>query len=214
VVFTSGCNFVCPYCHNPDLAAGPVTGDGSQYDPDAIFAFLEKRKGLVEGVAITGGEPTLQPDLGLFCRKIREMGYKIKLDSNGTRPKVLASLLKDRLIDYIAMDIKTSLSQYPTIAKGKLDAGKIQDSIHLIMEKAPAYEFRTTCVKPFITPEIMEQIARMLNSASRYVLQKCSRNVTVLDPDFLKQDHHFFTPEQMIHLKSIARAHIPEVILR
>ena len=214
VVFTSGCNFVCPYCHNPDLAAGPVTGAGSQYDPDAIFSFLEKRKGLVEGVAITGGEPTLQPDLAPFCRKIRKMGYKIKLDSNGTRPKVLASLLKDQLIDYIAMDIKTSLPHYPTIAKGKLDTEKIRASIDLIMETAPAYEFRTTCVKPFITPEIMAQIARMLSGASRYVLQKCSRNVTVLDPDFLAQEHHFFTPEQMAHLKTIAKAHIPEVILR
>ena len=128
VVFTSGCNFICPYCHNPDLAVGPVKGSGSLDDPDTIFSFLERRKGQLQGVAITGGEPTLQPDLVAFCQKIRKMGYKIKLDSNGTRPHVLETLLDKQLIDYLAMDIKTSLTHYPLVIKGNFDVKKISRS--------------------------------------------------------------------------------------
>jgi pyruvate formate lyase activating enzyme len=214
VVFTSGCNFICPYCHNPDLAAGPVQGAGSLYDPDAIFAFLERRRGLLEGVVITGGEPTLQPDLIEFCQQIRNMGYKIKLDSNGTRPHILEALLEKKLIDYLAMDIKTSLAHYPLVIKGDFDGEKICDSIALIMERAPAYEFRTTCARPFITTEIMADIALLIKGARRYVLQKCSRNVQVLDPEFLKEDHHFFSCEEMQALKTIVEGHVQTIALR
>ena len=104
VVFTPGCNFTCPYCHNPDLASGPVTGVGRpEYTEADILAFLERRKGMLEGVAITGGEPTLQKDLEAFIIRVREMGYRIKLDSNGTRPGILESLLDKELVDYLAI---------------------------------------------------------------------------------------------------------------
>jgi len=214
VVFTSGCNFICPYCHNPDLAAGSVQGAGSPYDLDTIFAFLERRKGQLSGVVITGGEPTLQPDLIEFCQQVRRMGYKIKLDSNGTRPHVLETLLKKKLIDYLAMDIKTSLAHYPLVIKGKFDVGKIRDSIALIMEKAPAYEFRTTCARPFITRDIMADIAVLIKGAQRYVLQKCSRNVQVLDPAFLKEDHHFFSSGEMQALKVIVEGSVKTIAMR
>lgn len=214
VVFTSGCNFICPYCHNPDLAAGPLEGVGSLYDPDTIFAFLERRKGQLSGVVITGGEPTLQPDLIEFCQQVSKMGYKIKLDSNGTRPHVLETLLEKKLIDYLAMDIKTSLAHYPLLVKGDFDGGKIHDSIDLIMEWAPAYEFRTTCARPFITRDIMADIAVMIKGAQRYVLQKCSRNVQVLDPDFLKEDHHFFSSEEMQALKAIVEGSVKTIAMR
>ena len=214
VVFTSGCNFICPYCHNPDLAAGPVQGAGSLHDPEAIFAFLERRKGQLQGVAITGGEPTLQPDLIEFCQQVRKMGYKIKLDSNGTRPHILEHLLDQNLIDYLAMDIKTSLAKYPLVIKGNFDVKRIQDSIELIMEKAPSYEFRTTCARPFITREIMAEIAVLLKGASRYVLQKCSQNVAVLDPDFLNQDQNFFSPEEMQNLKAIVEGSVKTIDMR
>ena len=214
VVFTSGCNFICPYCHNPDLAAGPVQRAGSLYDPDTIFSFLERRKGQLSGVAITGGEPTLQPDLVEFCQQVRKMGYKIKLDSNGTRPHILETLLDKQLIDYLAMDIKTSLTHYPLVIKGNFDVEKIGASIALIMEKAPAYEFRTTCARPFITQGIMADIALLIKGAQRYVLQKCSRNVQVLDPDFLKEDHHFFSSKEMQELKAIAQGCAKTIVLR
>jgi pyruvate formate lyase activating enzyme len=214
VVFTSGCNFICPYCHNPDLAAGPVKGAGTLLSTDEIFSFLEKRKGQLDGVAITGGEPTLQPDLIEFCEQLRKMGYKIKLDSNGTRPHILENLLDKKLVDYLAMDIKTSLANYPLVIKGKFDVEKIRESIELIKRKAPDYEFRTTCARPFVTKEIMAQIGVLIQGADRYVLQKCSQNVTVLDPEFLKEDNHFFSSEEMQELKAIVQGCVKTIALR
>ncbi len=212
VVFTSGCNFICPYCHNPDLAAGPKEA-GSLYNT-TIFSFLEKRKGQLTGVAITGGEPTLQPDLLEFCQQVQSMGYKIKLDSNGTRPHILENLLDKQLIDYLAMDIKTSLANYPLVIRGNFDVDKIRESIELIQKKAPAYEFRTTCARPFITKEIMADIAVMIKGAQRYVLQKCSQNVQVLDPGFLKEAHHFFSPEEMQELQAIVQGAAKTIAMR
>ncbi len=218
VVFTPGCNFTCPYCHNPDLAAGSVTGTGSStgsaYTETDIFSFLEKRKGLVQGVAITGGEPTLQKELIQFCEQVREMGYKIKLDSNGTRPKVLNTLMDRNLVDYLAMDIKTDLAHYPWVMKNKKELTSIKESIRLIMDRAPAYEFRTTCTRPFISREIMAEIGKLISGAEKYVLQKCSRNVNILDPEFLKDDTHFFTDEDMAELKSIISPYVKSVRLR
>jgi len=219
VVFTSGCNFICPYCHNPDLAAGSVHGAGSPhdqdiYDQDTIFSFLKKRKGQLTGVAITGGEPTLQADLIEFCQRLRKMGYNIKLDSNGTRPHILENLLDKQLIDYLAMDIKTSLANYPLVIKGNFDVKKISESIELIMQKAPAYEFRTTCARPFVSLEIMADIAEMIKGAKRYVLQKCSQNVQVLDPEFLKEDHHFFSSEEMQALEEVVKDSVQTIAMR
>jgi len=215
VVFTPGCNFTCPYCHNPDLAAGPVTGtSSSSHTQEEIFAFLEKRKGLLQGVAISGGEPTLQKDLVDFITRIKEMGYKVKLDSNGTRPTTLATLLEQELVDYLAMDIKTDLAHYPMVLKNKDDLENIQESISLIMKKAPAYEFRTTCARPFITRDIMSQIAKEIQGASTYVLQNCSRNVEILDPEFLKDDTHFFTEKEMTELRSIIAPFVQNIRTR
>ncbi|MFH2090742.1 MAG: anaerobic ribonucleoside-triphosphate reductase activating protein [Pseudomonadota bacterium] len=214
IIFTQGCNFFCPYCHNPDLVAGPQKGAGSLFDQDKIFDFLEKRKGLLEGVVITGGEPTLQADLVLFCSIVKQMGYKVKLDSNGSRPKILEKLLQEDLVDFISMDIKTSLDNYALVVSEKFETQKIQDSVRLLMEKAPAYEFRTTCSKPFITPEKLEKIARMVKGASRYVLAKCSRNVKMLDSDFIKSDNHFFSDQEMNELKMIIDPYVGTTVVR
>ena len=214
IVFTQGCNFICPYCHNPDLVASPQKVAGDLYDENKIFEFLEKRKGLLEGLVITGGEPTLQKDLIPFCRKVKDMGYKLKLDSNGTRPHVLAMLFEDRLIDFVSMDIKTSLENYHLVVPGKFDTQKILESIRLLMEKAPAYEFRTTCSRPFVSKEIMKAVGEMITGAPKYILQKCSRNVNVLDPEFLKADNNFFSDKEMLELKETIDKYVGASVIR
>jgi len=219
VVFTRGCNFTCPYCHNPDLAAGSVVPAGGRSsgapglnqldlspcdapDQEEIFAFLEKRKGMIEGVAVTGGEPTLQPDLTDFLQMVRQMGYKIKLDTNGTAPRILDALFDQGLVDYLAMDIKTDTDHYPMVMKNPGHLDRVMESISLIMKKAPAYEFRTTCAKPFLTPAIMKNIGKMIRGAASYVLQPCSRNMDMLDPDFAAVDDHFLNVDDMEALKT------------
>ena len=214
IVFIQGCNFICPYCHNPDLVVSPSKKAGGLYDENEIFQFLEKRKGFLEGVVITGGEPTLQTDLLLFCEKIKQMGYKVKLDSNGTRPETIAGLLNNHLVDFISMDIKTSLENYHLVIPGKFDTGKIKESIQLLIEKAPAYEFRTTCSRPFVNQEIMRDIGEMIKGASKYILQKCSRNVKVLAPDFLKADDNFLSDKEMLELKNVIDEYVVSSIVR
>lgn len=214
ILFTQGCNFICPYCHNPDLVPGTGKRSEDLYDEADIFKFLETRKGFIEGVVITGGEPTLQKDLAAFCRKIKAMGYKLKLDSNGTRPRVLAGLFEDNLIDFISMDIKTSLENYHLVVSEKFDTGRIYESVRLLMEKAPAYEFRTTCSRPFVNKKIIKDIGKMISGASNYILQKCSQNVTVLDPEFLKTDNIFFSDKEMLELKETIDKYVTSAIVR
>lgn len=214
MVFTQGCNFFCPYCHNPDLVAGPQKGAGSLFDQEKVFEFLQQRKGLVDGVVITGGEPTLQKDLAQFCSRVKQMGFKVKLDSNGSRPKVLESLLDNGLVDYVAMDIKTRLDKYSLVVSDGFDVNRIKKSMGLIMEKAPDYEFRTTCSRPFVSPEILDDIGKMISGAPRYSLARCSRKVAVLDPKFLKSDTHFFSDKEMKNLKTIIDPYVETCILR
>ncbi|MGD9824302.1 anaerobic ribonucleoside-triphosphate reductase activating protein [Desulfobacter sp.] len=211
VVFTRGCNFTCPYCHNPDLAAGSAGPDGggssggsgsSSPNQKEILTFLDKRRGMIEGVAVTGGEPTLQADLIDFIQTVRQMGYKVKLDTNGTAPRILDALFDQGLVDYLAMDIKTDTDHYPMVMKNPGHLDRVMESISLIMKKALAYEFRTTCAKPFVTPAIMKNIGKMIRGAASYVLQPCSRNVDVLDPDFAAVDDHFLSVDDMEALKA------------
>jgi len=214
ILFTQGCNFICPYCHNPDLIASPQKRAGDFYDENKIFEFLEKRKGFIEGVVITGGEPTLQKDLLLFCKKIKDMGYKLKLDSNGTQPQVLVKLFKDKLVDFISMDIKTSLENYHLVLPGKFDTAKILESTRILIDKAPAYEFRTTCSRPFVSKKIMNDIGKMIKGASKYILQKCSRDVSVLDPDFLTPDKNFFSGKEMLELQETINKYVATSVVR
>ncbi len=164
---------------------------------------------------ITGGEPTLQKDLITFCNKIKDIGYKIKLDSNGTRPNILETLFNNKLVDFISMDIKTSLANYNLVLPpGQFDTRIITNSIQIVMEKAPLYEFRTTCSRPFVNEEIMADIGDMIKGASKYILQHCSRNVKVLAPDFLKSDDDFFSDSQMIDLKNVIDKYVCSSIIR
>lgn len=214
IVFTQGCNFFCPYCHNSDLVVSPQKRADFLFDEQEIFSFLKQRQGLLDGVVITGGEPCLQKDLAVFCKKLKELGYKVKLDTNGSYPSVLEALFKEKLLDFVSMDIKTSLEQYHLVVSEKFDTKKIEKSIALVMEKAPAYEFRTTCSRPFISEDILDTIGKLVSGASRYVLAKCSRNVKVLDSSFLKPDNHFFSDKEMKELEMIIAPYVGTTILR
>ena len=180
-IFTGGCNFGCPFCHNSELIT--CSSLSSPVTEDEIFSFLQKRKNVLSGVCITGGEPTLQPKLFDFIKKIRSFGYKIKLDTNGYLPEVLSALLKDHLLDYIAMDIKSGISGYPAISGiPHLQIEKIRTSISIIENSGINYEFRTTVVKELHNPQDFYEIRDMLSSKSPYFIQSFQDSGNILVP--------------------------------
>ena len=170
VVFTRGCNFRCPFCHNPELV-DPERFTDLIPEPE-ILSFLEKRRGRLDAVVITGGEPTLQPELLPFVIHLRAMGYRIKLDTNRALPEVIEEMLGRRLLDYIAMDIKAPLGKYGEATGVKADGRRITRSISLIMGSGIEYEFRTTAVRSFLAPPDFEEIGRLIAGAKRFVLQR------------------------------------------
>lgn len=170
VVFTIGCNFRCGYCHNPELIK--LKEDSKILDEEDFFAYLEKRKGLLDAVTITGGEPTLQNDLADFIKRVKDMGFLVKLDTNGCSPEILEKLINEKLLDYIAMDIKNSIDNYNKVVRNFTDKEKILKSIHLIMNSNVDYEFRTTTLKSLISIEDFEKIGEMINGAKKYFIQK------------------------------------------
>ncbi len=176
-VFLGGCDFRCPFCHNYELADGtakPVMESGE------LLSFLEKRRGLLDGIAFTGGEPCLHPDLPQLMRDVRAMGYAVKLDTNGYHPDLLEAILDEGLADYVAMDIKNSPEKYAgTCGVQAVDLGVIERSIALIRDKAPDYEFRTTAVKELHGEEDILAIARSIAGAKRYFLQSFTDRDTV-----------------------------------
>ena len=211
ILFLSGCNFRCPYCHNPQLVAETKT------PPDFLtekwfLQFLEKRKGFLDGVVLSGGEPTLHNRLPSLCKKIKSLGYPIKIDTNGSRPEILRRLIDDKLVDYIAMDIKTDPDHYSLLMKDNLNPRHILTSISTIMESDLAYEFRTTCVKPFVDPNIIEKISKIINGAMLYVLQRFYKN-RVLRPELFSNDE-YYGQKDLIHLKSIAESHVDNCLVR
>ena len=214
-VFTIGCNFKCPFCHNPELVLPSLfpKREGQIQDKD-FFSFLETRKGLLDGVVITGGEPCIQPDLVEFCAKIKEMGFKVKLDTNGTMPLALDRLFKDKLVDYVAMDIKSNFTTYPVATGVDVDLKAVRQSIRLIMENAPAYEFRTTCVKPLMDEKIIKDIGEMIKGAEKYILQPCNSSVNVLNQEFFQKQDGFFSEKELFYLKDIAEKFVQQCELR
>jgi pyruvate formate lyase activating enzyme len=169
VVFTRGCNFRCPYCHNPELV-DPERFDGLVMESD-VLSFLEKRKGRLDAVVITGGEPALQAGLVPFAVRLRAMGYRIKLDTNGSFPDVLEDMLRRELLDYVAMDIKAPLERYPEVTRVQTDPRQIRRSISLILGSSVDHEFRTTAVRSLLAPEEIEEIGGLVRGARRFVLQ-------------------------------------------
>ena len=169
-VFTLGCNMRCPFCHNSLLVT--KTDEAEEYPVEDFFKFLEKRRGILDGVAITGGEPLLHADAGEFTARIKGMGYKVKLDTNGSFPDRLEEILKSGNVDYVAMDIKNSPAKYAeTVGIPGFDVSKIQRSIEIIRSSGIEHEFRTTVVSPLHDSESIAGAAEMVRGAPKYFLQ-------------------------------------------
>lgn len=170
IIFTTGCNFRCRYCHNPEL----VIPD--QYAPEiqleSIFAFLKTRQGKLDAVQITGGEPTQHADLVELIKRIKSMGLLVKLDSNGSRPEILKNIINQKLVDYLAIDIKAPLADYAQVMGWQVPVEKLQESIRLIMGSGVDYEFRTTIVKSLLSKDDLREIAKTIKGAKRYFLQQ------------------------------------------
>lgn len=181
-IFLGGCNFRCPFCHNGDLVlkSGQMTG----YEEKEVLAFLKKRRNVLEGVCITGGEPTLHAELPEFISKIKELGYLVKLDTNGSNPEMLKSLVKEKLIDYVAMDVKAPLTKYEKACGVAVDVEKIKQSVEFLKQGEIPYEFRTTVVKELHTGEDILEIGRYLRGASKYFLQSYDESEQNLCKDF------------------------------
>jgi len=185
IVFTQGCNFRCPYCHNPELVDPKLLTEPMKMDE--VFDFFERRRGKLDACVITGGEPCLQKDLAQFMKEIKKKGFLVKLDTNGSKPDVVKTCLDQGLVDYIAMDIKAPLGKYNQVAGVDVDTKAIERSIELIMASAPNYEFRTTVVKSLLTEDDIIEIGTIIRGARLYIIQKFVASKT-LDDDYLTKE--------------------------
>lgn len=207
-VFTGGCNFRCPFCHNALLVT--KLPEKPDYSEDEILSFLEKRTGLLDGVAITGGEPLLNPDIADFIRKIRSMGYAVKLDTNGSFPERLKAIVGEGLVDYVAMDIKNRKEKYAeTIGLKNLDLSKIEESVEFLKTGAVDYEFRTTVVEQFHTVEDIRAAAEWISGAKRYFLQNF-----VDSGELICEEVSGVDKETMLKMKSAAADFVPQTEIR
>lgn len=180
IVFTPGCNFRCPFCHNASLVTHI---DGERIEEEEILSYLKKRQGLLDGVVVTGGEPTLQGDLADFLGKVKALGYAVKLDTNGTSPEKLKTLVEKGLVDYVAMDIKNTAAKYPvTAGYGSAVLGKVEESIDFLLADTVDYEFRTTVTAELHTPQDIGDIAKRIKGAKRYFLQNFIDSGDIVSP--------------------------------
>lgn len=186
VIFTQGCNFRCPYCHNPELVL-PEKFE-KPIPLDDILRHLTKRTSQLDGVVISGGEPTLQSDLKSFLREIKRLDYSIKLDSNGSFPGILEQIFREGLVDYIAMDIKAPLKKYRSLAGCNVKTDHIRRSISLVKKSAIPYQFRTTMVKPLLCMDDIELIYKEIDYDPNYVLQKFVPSKKIINPVLLDND--------------------------
>lgn len=190
-VFTCGCNFRCPYCHNPEfvIQGSDETYFGESYTEDEILAYLTKRRALLDGLVISGGEPTLHKDLAPFMRRVKDMGYKIKLDTNGSRPAVLKDLISQGLVDYVAMDIKAPLEKYHLL--GFTDTEAISMSIDILegLDDLVDHEFRTTCPKSILEVSDFAKMADLIGQKAKWYLQPFNPKKT-LDPSYNEESSY------------------------
>jgi len=176
IIWTMGCNFKCPFCYNKQI----VSGEAKAIPEDEIFSFLEKRKGLLEGLVITGGEPLMQEDIAEFAENVKKLGYPVKIDTNGSYPEKLKELLDKKLVDYVAMDVKAPKNKYNQLTGTKTDISNIEKSIGIIKSDAPDYEFRTTFVPELLKKEDIVEIAKWLDGAKLFYLQQFKNETPML----------------------------------
>ncbi|MBK5254219.1 MAG: anaerobic ribonucleoside-triphosphate reductase activating protein [Peptostreptococcaceae bacterium] len=211
-MFFSGCNFRCPYCHNSDLVLHPNRTE--EITDEEIFEFLNKRKGLLDGICVTGGEPLLRSDLEPFLKEIKNMGFKVKLDTNGSLPKRLSELIESGILDYVAMDVKNSKEKYaltagiPELIKDNV-VEKINESINLLMEDRVDYEFRTTVTKELHNIEDMNGIGRWIKGSKRYFIQNFIDSGRTIKEGYTGQ-----TKDWLDEAKEAVQQHVQEVDLR
>ena len=203
-VFLAGCNLRCPFCHNASLV---TSIPDAMMEEGEFFAFLRKRQGILDGVCVTGGEPTLRKDLPDFIAKIKSLGYAVKLDTNGTNPEMVQALLPS--LDYVAMDIKASPERYSAVCGGIDLLADVKESVRILMAGSTDYEFRTTCVHPFHDPEDMASIGKWLRGAKQYYLQNF-----VDSGDLVGTGTTGLTKEEMEALRTAVLPHIPNTRIR
>lgn len=207
-VFTQGCNFTCPYCHNPHL----VRRFGEPVEEETVMDFLRRRRPRLDGVVISGGEPTLQPDLSDFCKKLRGLGYEVKLDTNGSAPEVVADLIERKLITYVALDLKADPAAYPPELAPHNPGQAILETIRLLKRSSLPHEFRTTAAAPFVTRESIAAIARAAAGQAPLFIQTY-RPDNVLAPEFMAA-HTQPDRAELEEFRLIASRHLPATIRR
>jgi pyruvate formate lyase activating enzyme len=216
VIFLPNCNFRCPFCHNTTLVLHPERGETISFE--RVEHYLKKQRGWIDGVCITGGEPTLHRDLPDLCSKLKEMGFLVKVDTNGTNPLMMKELMDGGLIDYIAMDIKAPLTVEKYSRAAGINAekllGKVKETVKILLRSRMDYEFRTTMVPTLHEEEDIKEICDGVKGCKKYVLQKfdVSLGKTTIDPDFSKLRP--FTDEKMKTFLTIAQELLPNVKLR
>ena len=208
-LFTAGCNFRCPFCHNAMLVL-PEQIEEAKISQDEVMSFLKKRVGMLDGVAITGGEPLLHADLPELLREIKSLGYKIKLDTNGSKPKLLREIVEAGLVDRVAMDIKNDPEQYMLTVGCKVDMKAIEQSKDYLLSGVIDYEFRTTVVKGIHTKESLVAAAKWISGAKEYYLQQFKDSGNLIDPDELAA----YDEKQMHELAGAVREYVPAVEVR
>jgi len=205
IIFTISCNMRCPFCYNPSLVLSSSIEKIQPLKEVDVINFLKKRIKYLDGVVITGGEPTLQGDLFQFCQKIKKIGYLLKLDTNGLRPDVLKKLFYHQLVDYIAMDIKGSKENYNKSAGVSVDYNNIQESVDLIINSKLPHEFRTTLVRGLHTYDDIIEMSKMISGADKYFLQSFRKNNNLVDQNFAGKS---FSSKIMAEFKKIATPYV------
>ncbi|MBR4018882.1 MAG: anaerobic ribonucleoside-triphosphate reductase activating protein [Clostridia bacterium] len=207
-VFTGGCNFRCPFCHNGGIVLNP--GAEPSIPEEKVFDLLKKRRGVLEGVCITGGEPTLWKGLWDFAKEIKAMGYSVKLDTNGTNPELMHKLILAGVVDYVAMDVKNSPDKYAeTIGVKGFNLQPVKDSVRLLLQGTAGYEFRTTVVKGMHTPQDIVEIGKWIQGAQKYFIQPYRDSDLVIDRSC---ERH--SDEELQALLAAAREYVPAAELR